>query len=34
MFGYIIYFGDREFEIEFMLDELKELYMNYMIEKE
>lgn len=33
-FGHIVYFGDRELEIEFMLDELKELYMNHMIEKE
>ncbi len=32
-FGHIVYFGDRELEIEFMLDELKELYMNHMIEK-
>ncbi len=33
-FGHIVYFGDRELEIEFMLDELKELYINHMIEKE
>nr|WGE06597.1 YqgQ family protein [Bacillus subtilis] len=33
-FYHIVYFGDRELEIEFMLDELKELYMNHMIEKE
>ncbi|MCC9023143.1 YqgQ family protein [Bacillus nakamurai] len=33
-FGHIVYFGDREAEIDFMKDELKEMYLSNVIERE
>lgn len=33
-FGTYIYYGDRKAELEFMLDELKELYAAEMIARE
>ena len=33
-FGHIVYFGDRQAEIDFMKDELKEMYLSNVIERE
>ncbi|MGZ9791077.1 YqgQ family protein [Bacillus atrophaeus] len=33
-FGHIVYFGNRELEIEFMMDELKEMYLSHVIERD
>lgn len=33
-FGYYVYFGDRELELEYMMDELKEMLLSNLIEKE
>ncbi|MFJ5964872.1 YqgQ family protein [Bacillus sp. NPDC093026] len=32
-FGNYVYFGDREVELEFMADELKEMYTNGIIDR-
>ncbi|MED5049482.1 DUF910 domain-containing protein [Bacillus siamensis] len=33
-FGHIVYFGDRQAEIDFMKDELKEMYLSNVIERD
>lgn len=33
-FGCFVYFGDRELELEFMMEELKEMLLSNLIEKE
>ncbi|ATH92395.1 hypothetical protein ACH95_01925 [Bacillus glycinifermentans] len=33
-FGCYVYFGDRELELEYMMDELKEMLFANLIEKE
>ncbi|MDA7026947.1 YqgQ family protein [Bacillus sp. CLL-7-23] len=33
-FGCYVYFGDRQLELEFMMDELKEMYHSSLIDKE
>ncbi|MEW4060181.1 YqgQ family protein [Bacillus siamensis] len=33
-FGHIMYFGDRQAEIDFMKDELKEMYLSNVIERD
>ncbi|EME74865.1 YqgQ family protein [Bacillus sonorensis] len=33
-FGCYVYFGDRELELEYMMDELKEMLLSNLIEKE
>ncbi|MBG9916216.1 YqgQ family protein [Bacillus sonorensis] len=33
-FGCYVYFGDREPELEYMMDELKEMLLSNLIEKE
>ncbi|MFN2745334.1 MULTISPECIES: YqgQ family protein [Bacillus] len=33
-FGCFVYFGDRKLEIEFMMEELKEIFLSNLIEKE
>ncbi|MCY9151506.1 YqgQ family protein [Bacillus haynesii] len=33
-FGCYVYFGDRELELEYMMDELKEMFLSNLIEKE
>ncbi|MFG3795853.1 YqgQ family protein [Bacillus licheniformis] len=33
-FGCYVYFGDREHELEYMMDELKEMFLSNLIEKE
>ncbi|MDA1474843.1 YqgQ family protein [Bacillus changyiensis] len=33
-FGCYVYFGDRQLELEFMMDELKEMYHSNLIDKE